>query len=113
MRQRDEIESVFGAASAKLSADYFLQLFALYELRDGQPSDRNNQPRLQDFDFFVHPRRAVADFVRSGHSIRSAGRFAGETSANGREINCRSHGGLVHCAKLLEPAEKCLSSRVS
>jgi len=37
MRQWNQIENMFGAASAELSANHFSS-FALYELRNGQPS---------------------------------------------------------------------------
>jgi len=113
MRQRDKIESVFGAAGAKLAANHVFQFCALNKLRDGQSPDRDNQSRLKNFDFFVYPRRTIADFVRRRHAIGSTGRFAGKTTTDSREIDCRSNGGFGHSAKLLKPAEKCLASRVS
>src|SRR2546429_714575 len=113
MRQRDKIESMFGGASAKRAADHLFQFCALHKLPDGQSPDRNNQSRLKNFDLLVHPRRTITNFIRRRHAIGSAGRFSGETTADRREIDCRSNRGLVHSAKLFEPAEKCLAGGVS
>src|SRR5437764_14404416 len=68
--------------------------------------------RLQNFYLFVHPGRTVANFVRRRDAISSTGRFAGKAATDGGEINGRSHGSFVHSAKLLEPTEECLPSRM-
>src|SRR6202022_2530226 len=112
MRQRNQIEDVSGRTRAKFAANDLLQFRALDELRDRQPAGRNYETRLQDFDFLVHPGRAISNLIRRRHAIGPAGRFAGKTATNGREINCRSNGGFVYSAKLLEPAKECLPSRV-
>ena len=112
MGQRNKIEDVFGATSAKLAADHLLQFRALDELPDCQSPDRNNQTRLKNFDLFVHPGGAIENFVWRRHAVGAAGRFSRETSTYRRKINFGSHGGFVHPAKFLEPAEKCLPSRM-
>ena len=55
MRKRNHVEAVSRALDAKFTADHFLQLRAIDKLRDGQPSDRNDKTRSQNFDFIIHP----------------------------------------------------------
>ena len=110
MRQRDKIEDVSGAMRPRFATDHLIQFRALDKLRDRQTADGNYQTRFQDFDFLVHPGRAIMNFIRRRHAIGSAGRFSRKTSTYSGEINLRSHDGFVHSAKLIEPAEKCLPS---
>ena len=112
MRQWNQIKPVIRAARPEFSADHLLELLALDELRDGEPSDRNYQTRLENLDLLVHPRCTISDFVRRRHAIGSARRFSGETSAYRRKIDSRTNGGLVYSTELLEPAKQCLAGGV-
>jgi hypothetical protein len=110
MRKRNHIETVPCALNTKFAANDFFQLRAIHELHDSQPTNWNNQARSQNFDFMIHPRRAVANLVRSRNAICAARILSGKTSADSGEINFRSNCGFVHPAELLEPPEKRLSS---
>ena len=110
MRQWNCVKAIPGACNSESSANYFLQFFAVDKLHDSQPSDGNNQTRPQNSDLVVHPRRAVANLVRCRNAIRAAEIFSRKTAADGREINLRSNGGLVHPAELFEPPKKRFAS---
>jgi hypothetical protein len=112
MRQRNQIESVSGVAHPKFPTDNILQLFAVHKLRDRKPAYRNNQARLENFDFSIHPIRTVSNFICRRNAVGSTGRFAWKTTANSREINPRSDSGLIHAAKLLKPAKQRLPGGV-
>jgi hypothetical protein len=79
-------------------------------LHDGQPAYRNNKARPQNFDFTIHPGRAVANLTRSWNAICAARILSGETATDGCEINFRSNCRFVHPTEFFEPAEKCLAS---
>ena len=109
MRQRDKIDSHARAFRSKFSADDCVEFFEGDELRNRESPDRNGKARPEYFEFFIHPRRAIANFVRGRDAVAAAGRFAGETSAHGCEIDCRSYRRLVHGAEFVEPAEQSLA----
>ncbi len=109
MWKRNHVEAVPCPLNAKPATDYFLQLRALDELRDSQSTDWNNEARPQNFDFIIHPRRAVANLVRSWNTICAARILSGKTPADCREINFRSNSGFIHPAEFLEPVEKRLA----
>lgn len=108
MRKRYHVETLPRTRDAKLSPDHFFQLCAVDELHDGQPTDWNHEARLQNFDFPIHPRRAVANLIRSRNAICPTRILSGKTAADGCEINSRSDRGFIHPAKFFEPAKKCL-----
>ena len=110
MRKRNHVEAMPGTLNAKFAADHFFQLRTIDELRDSQPTDGNNEARPQNFDFIIHPGRAVANFVRSRNAIRAARIFSGKTATDRCEINFRSDCSFVHPAEFFEPAKKCLAS---
>lgn len=109
MRKRNYVEAMSGTLNTKFAADHFFQLRAIDELRDSQPADRNDEARPQNFDFIIHPGRAVANLVRSRNTICAARIFSGKTPADGGEINLRSNCGFVHPAEFFEPTKKCLA----
>lgn len=106
MRQWDKIDIYIVALGPELSPNHIFERVEWNELGNGEPADRNDQSRSQDFELIIQPRRAIADFVRRGHPIAAAGRFSGKTTNNRGEINCRSDRGLIHAAELFEPAEE-------
>ena len=106
MRERDEIERPPIAAQRYDAPDNFLELRQHDELRDRQLADRDDELRPQEIEFVIHPGRAIADFVRCGNAIAAGRSFSWKTSADGGEINARTHVGLVHSAELGEPTEK-------
>ncbi len=110
MRKRNHVEAMPGTLNAKFAADHFFQLRRIDELRDSQPTDGNDEARPQNFDFIVHPGRAVANFVRSRNAIRAARIFSGKTAANRCEINFRTDCRFVHPAKFFEPPKKRFAS---
>jgi len=112
MRQRDQIKSTFGARYSKPATDHAFQLFAVNELRDGQTAHRDYETRFQNFDLVIHPGGAIANFIRRRNTIATGWSFAGETSTDRCEIDCRSHGGFVQTTELIEPAKHCFTSRV-
>ena len=112
MRQRDQVEAVARMRDAKFAANYVFQFCTVDELHDCQPTDGNNETRLQNSNLIIHPRRTVANLIRRRDAIGAARIFAGETTADGGEIDLRSNGGFVHSARLLEPTEECLAGSV-
>jgi hypothetical protein len=106
MRQRNQIEAVVRMHDAKFAANKVLQSCAVDELRDRQSADRNNEARLQDANLIIHPQRTVANLVWRRDAVGASGIFAGETAADGGEIDLRSDGSFVHSAKLFEPTEE-------
>jgi hypothetical protein len=112
MRERNHIEGVSCSPDTKSAADHFFQLRAVKELHDGQSAHRNDEARLQNFDFIIHPRRAVADFIRSWNAVCAARISSGKTPANRCEINFRSNRSFVHPAEFFEPTEERLASSV-
>ena len=112
MRQRNQIEAVVRMHDAKFAANKVLQSFAVDELRDRQSADRNNETRLQNPNLIIHPQRTVANLVWRRDAVGASGIFAGETAADGGEIELRSNRGFVHSAKLFEPTEECFAGGV-
>ena len=97
---------------AKFAANYAFQFCTVDELHDRQSADGNNETRLQNPNLIIHPQRTVANFIRRRDAVGAAGIFAGETAADGGEIDLRSNGGFVHSAKLFEPTEECFAGRM-
>ena len=112
MRKRNHVEGVSCSLDTKFAADHFLQLSAVDELRDSQPAYRNNKARPQNFDFTIHPRRAVANLTRSWNAICAARILSGEAATDCCEINFRSNCRFVHPTEFFEPAKKCLAGRM-
>ena len=112
MRQRNQIEATSCTRDKEFATDHLLQLCAADELHDRQSPDGNDETRLQDSNLIIHPRRAVAYLIRRWDAVSAAGIFAGETAADGGEIDLRSNGGFVHSAKLFEPMEECFAGSV-
>lgn len=106
MRQRDEIEGLAGASHAKTAANHLVEFAQGNELRDRQFANRNNKPRLQDFELASKPRRTVRDFLRIRHAVTSARRFSGKTANDGGEINPGTDCGLVQPGGFLKPSEE-------
>ena len=91
MRQRDQIESMLCALNTELAADDFVQGGTIDEPRDGETADRDYETRSQNFDLFIHPGRAIANFIGCRNTIAAIWSFPRKTSANRCEINCRSN----------------------
>src|SRR5438046_10367497 len=106
MRQRNQVEAVATMHNAKFAANYAFQSCTVDELHDRQSADGNNETRLQNPNLIIHPRRTVANFIRRWDAVGAAGILAGETAADGGEIDLRSNSGFVHSARLLEPTEE-------
>ena len=87
MRQGNYLKAMPGACDPEFSANHFLQFFAVDELLNRQPADGNDETWLQDSDLIVHPRRAIANFVRRRNAIGAAGILPRKTAADCREIN--------------------------
>lgn len=105
MRQGDEVESAASAANRKGATDYFIEFLERKELGDGEFADRNDELRLQEIDFIIHPGRTIPDLVRGGHAIAADRRFARKATADRREVNLRPDLFLAQPAELLEPPE--------
>jgi hypothetical protein len=112
MWQRDQVETVAGAAAAEFATNHLREICAFDELRDGEAANWNDKSRLQNADFLLDPRRAISNFIRRRNTIAAAGGFAGETSTNSGKIDCRSYRWLAHSAELLEPAKHCSAGGV-
>jgi hypothetical protein len=97
---------------AKFAANYVLQSSAVDELDDRQSADRNNETRLQNPNLIIHPQRTVTNFIWCWNAVGTAGIFAGETTADGGEIDLRSNSGFVHSARLFEPTKERFAGRV-
>src|ERR1700674_426351 len=106
MRQWNQIEGASFVTNSEGATDDFVQLLECEKLRDGEFSDGNDQLRLQEIDLIVHPVRAISDLVRRGNPIAASGRFGWKTPADGGEVNLRTHLGLGHVTKFLEPTEE-------
>src|SRR5262245_15119404 len=112
MRQRNQIEATSCTRDIEFATDHVLQLCAVDELNDRESPDGNDETRLQNSNLIIHPRPAVAYLIWRWDAVGAAGIFAGETAADGGEINLRSNVGFVHSAKLFEPTEECFASSV-
>ena len=106
MRQWNQIEPMVRAFDIKFPTNHFFQFLAADELGDGEFADGNDQLRLEEIDFIVHPRRAIPDFVGRGNSVTSGSSLAGKTATDRGEINLGADLFFVHAAKLLEPTEE-------
>src|SRR5262245_13597900 len=112
MRQRNQIDATSCTRDIEFATDHVLQLSAVDELNDRESPDGNDETRLQNSNLIIHPRPAVAYLIWRWDAVGAAGIFAGETAADGGEIDLRSNGGFVHSAKLFEPTEECFASSV-
>src|SRR3712207_5994735 len=106
VRLRDEVEGVAGPLHHELAAADGVQLVERDELPDREPADRNDEPRLKDFEFSVHPRGAIADLLWIGNAVTAAGCFAGKAAINRCEVDSCAHGRLIESAKFFKPAEE-------
>src|SRR4029078_6807738 len=112
MRQWSQIEAVVRIDDLKFTSDYEFQLRTVDKLHDRQSANGNDETRLQNANFIIHPQRTVANLIRRGHAVGASGVFSRKTTADGGEIYLRSSGGFVHSAKLFEPAEERFARRV-
>src|SRR5437762_12384550 len=112
MRQRNQVEALARMRDAKFAPNYVFQFCTVDELHDRQSADGNNETRLQNPNLIIHPQHTVTNLIRRSHAVGAARIFAGETTADGGEIDLRSNGGFVHSAKLFEPTEECFASSV-
>jgi hypothetical protein len=110
MRQWNQIESMSSPVDAKFPSDHLFKLRGSHKLRDGQSPNWNYETRLENFDFIVHPRRAIANFLRRRDTIAAAGIFSGKTPADCCEINSRSNGCFIHSAEFFKPTKKSFPS---
>ena len=94
----------------ELPANDCFELYAIDKLHNGQPTNRDHKPWLQNFNFGIHPAGTVTDLVGTRHTIRAARILSGKTPADRSEIKFRSHCGFVYSAELLKPTEKRFSS---
>src|ERR1700730_13508250 len=88
MRQRDKIDNRSGAANSKFAADDFLEFVARNKLGDSEPADRDDETRPQNFELFVHPARAVTNFIRRRNAIAAGRSFTRKTPTYRREVDC-------------------------
>src|SRR5689334_10149100 len=106
MGQRNQIEGNTAVMDRKFAADYLLQLFEGNELRDSELSDRDDKARPKDFELVVHPRGAVADFVRGRDTIATARGFPRETAEDRGEVDERTSGCFGHSEKFFKPTKQ-------
>jgi hypothetical protein len=106
MRQWNEIVCVAISPHRKTPANYFFQFHEWNEPRDCQSSDGNDKARAQNFEFIVHPRGTVLNFLGIWDAIGAARHFTGKTAANGGEINRRANLLFRKSAKSTEPIEE-------
>ena len=111
MRQRDEVEGAAIPAHCEGAAHDFIEFLERNKLRDRQFAHWDDKPGLQQIDLVIHPRRAIPDFIGRGNAVAAGGRFAGETAADGREVNLRAHLELSQLTKFLKPTEQRPASR--
>lgn len=106
MRQWDEVEPNAGAFYPKFAANDSFETWARDKLGDGESANRDNELGLQDSDFFVHPERAIANFIRTWNAISAGSGLARETSADGGEVDAGPNSGLVQSTKALQPLKQ-------
>jgi hypothetical protein len=106
MRQRNEIERERLSFDQEFTTNYRMEFLEHDEFADREFPDWNDQLRTQDFQFIVHPRGTIGDFVTRRHTIGATGAFAGETSDNSREVDSGTHHRFIHAAPLFEPAKQ-------
>src|SRR4030095_14649980 len=106
MRQRNEIELFSGPLDAKTATNNLIKLSGRNELRDRQFPDRDDEPRLQDFEFAIQPRRAVFYLLRLRNPVVPARRLARETTTHRREIDFLTHRFFRQTDSVLKPAEE-------
>jgi len=107
MGKRDEIEFHPAARNRKASPDDFAQLVCLDKLRDGQLADRDDELRLEQSNFAIHPRAAIGDFFIIGHAVTGTFRMlARKTAADSGHINIPTKNFLPETACFLEPTKE-------
>ena len=109
MGQRDEIELSPRTANAKTATDHLVEFSDLDELRDRQFPDRNDEARLQDFDFSLEPGRTIGDLLRIRNPIASPWRFPRETTTDRGKIYSRANFIFIQTSGFLEPTKKGLA----
>jgi len=112
MRQWNQVEVVVRVEDPKFTTDYEFQFRTVDKLHDRQSANGNDETRLQDANFILHPQGTVANLIWCWNAIGASGAFSRKTTADGGEIHLRSDGGFVHSAKLFEPAEERFAGRV-
>lgn len=106
MGQGDQVEIAAVSAERKRSADNFVQLLEGKKLRDGKFAHRDDQQRAQKIDLVIQPGRTIPDFIRRRNAVTARGRLAREATADGGEINLRTHLGFIQMAEFIEPAKE-------
>src|SRR2546421_851388 len=109
MRQRNQIEGASGAANTEAAANELLESRERNKLPDREFPDWNDEPRLQDFDLAVKPRRAVCNLLPIWDTIGATGRFARKTAADRGEVDLGPHHFLAQPGRFFKPVEKCLA----
>src|SRR3954447_1080794 len=112
MRQGNQIEAVVRMDDPKFTSDYEFQLRTVDKLQDRQSANGNDETRLQNANFVIHPERTVANLIWCWDAVGASGVFSRKTTADCGEIHFRSDGGFVHSAKLFEPAEERFARRM-
>src|ERR1700716_1648307 len=109
MRERDEIEDNADTLYDELAANNLIQFVEGDELRGRKFANRNDETWPQNFEFFIHPRRAITNLLRIRNAISAPGSFARKASTNSREVNVAAQEGFIHSAKFFEPTEECFA----
>ena len=112
MWQWDQVERATLSAHLENAPYNFIEFLEGDKLRDRQFANGNNETRLKDCEFVVHPRRAIADLHRVRNPIRAAAGFPGKTATDSGEVNARTHLPFIHSAKFFEPAKERLPGRM-
>ena len=106
MRQGNQVEGATVVPKGEGAPDHLVELLEREELRNREFADWNDELRLQEIDFVIHPGRTIPDLVRRWDAVAARWRFAGKTTADRREVNLRAHLFFTQSAELLEPAEE-------
>lgn len=106
MRQRNQVEGATVAPKGEGAPNYLVEFLEREELGDREFTDRNDELRLQQIDFVIHPGRTISNFVWRGDAVAACRSFPGKAAADGREINVRADLFLSQPAELLKPAEE-------
>lgn len=106
MGQRDAIGFASAVGDAKGATDGVVQWCDRQELGDGEFADRENEFRLEKGELAFEPGGAVGDFDRCGDAVAAFGAFAGETAADGGEVDAVANLVLGPAESLVEPFEE-------
>ena len=112
MRQWNDIVTMPAAQHRETSTDHFLQPNEWNKTRDGESAHCNNEFWPQNFEFVIHPRRAILNFLRVRNTIAATGRFARKAATHRSEVDRDAHFILSQSAGLVKPIKQCAARGV-